>query len=405
MKRRSFIKSCALGAAASTIPWVALRSSAQGEAAGEAPVLVVRPDAPLKIKNIEVLKAGGTYFLRTTTEDGRVGIALCEGVLKTYAPILQTFIIPYFLGKDARDIEKLVDGVYVANSNYKKAGLIFWSCVAWVEFSILDLLGQATNKSIGELFGKIYRTKLPVYQSSTDRSTTPEEEVARFERVLAERGGTAIKYKIGGRMSGNADAAPGRSEGLVKLAAKTFGPKATLYVDANSSYDAPRAIEVGRMLESYGVAWYEEPVPFEDFVSTKAVADELKIPVAGGEQDTSLPKFRWMIHNRAVDIVQPDIVYNGGFVRAKRVARLAQAAGIPTTLHSPGTGIAQIYMIHFAASTENSGPYQEYHINKEGKDEWASFQIRAKNGVVPVPTAPGKGFEIDPAFMKKAETI
>ena len=30
------------------------------------------------------------------------------------------------------------------------------------------------------------------------------------------------------------------------------------------------------------------------------VADALKMPVAGGEQDSSLPRFRWMIRNRAI---------------------------------------------------------------------------------------------------------
>lgn len=405
MKRRSFIASCALGAVAARMP-VSLAVAAPAAAEGsDAPLLRHLPKDPLIIQKIELIKAGKEYFLRTTTKDGRVGLALCDGGLRTYAPILKAMIIPYFICKDARDIESLIDGVFIHASNYKKAGIIFWSCVAWVEFSLLDLLGQAAGKSIGGLFSDDLKKELDVYNSSTARETTPEQEVANFEKSQAVRHCKALKWKIGGRMSNNADAAPGRSEKLIELMTKTF-PDAIHYADANGSYDAPHAIEWGRRLEDHGVRWFEEPCPFQDFVATKAVNDALeKIAVTGGEQDTSMPMFKWLIENRAVDVVQPDIVYNGGIIRAKRVARLAARAGIPCTLHSPETGLGQICMIHYAASTPNAGPYQEYHISKEGDQSWSSFQVFVKDGKIPVPSAPGKGFEVDPKLLAKAEPI
>ena len=403
MERRSFIKACALGGIASLVPLPALAVSQASAPQGD-PILKALPDAPIIIQKIEILHAGNDYFLRATAADGRVGMALCDNQIVMYAPILKALIIPFFIGKDARDLETLIDGVYVYAANYKKTGLIFWSCVAWIEFSLLDLLGQATGKSIGQLFGPLARTEVPVYLSSTSRDTTPSKEVARFEKRLAETGCRAIKYKIGGRMSRNEDAAPGRTEELVALARKTF-PKLVHYADANGSYDAAKGIEIGRMLEDRGVKMYEEPCPFDEFEQTKAVADALKITVSGGEQDTSPAMFRWMIQNRGVDVVQPDIVYNGGFVRAKRVGRLARRAGLPITLHAPTTGIQSIYMIHFASSTPNAGDFQEYHINPEQPDAWSSFTVRIKDGKVPVPQTPGKGFEIDPAYFAKADLI
>ncbi|MEZ4681625.1 MAG: enolase C-terminal domain-like protein [Caldilineaceae bacterium] len=69
-----------------------------------------------------------------------------------------------------------------------------------------------------------------------------------------------VKLKIGGRMSQNADACTGRTEALVALARKTFGADVAIYVDANSSYDGPTAIEVGRMLEAHSVGWLERTV-------------------------------------------------------------------------------------------------------------------------------------------------
>lgn len=404
LPRRSFLHTCALAAAGAVLPPSSSVSVGAPSNDGE-PLLKHLPAEPLVVKAIELLKAGGRHFLRTTTRDGRVGLALCNGELETYAPILKSLVIPYFLGKDARDLETLVDGVFLAKSNYKKAGIIFWSCVAWVEFSLLDLLGQAVGKPIGGLFGPVLRRELEVYNSSTTRGTDPKQEVAVFEKSQAERGCRALKWKIGGRMSRNADAAPGWTENLIALMTKTF-PDVIHYADANGSYDVPNGIKWGRVLEAHGVKWLEEPCPFEDFAATKAVADGLdRILVTGGEQDTALPKFQWMIENRGVDVVQPDIVYNGGLIRAKRVARLAEGAGMLTTLHSPGTGINQIYMIHFAASTPNAGPFQEYHISAEGNQSWSSFQVKVKAGKIPVPTGPGKGFEVDPKWLEKAETL
>src|SRR6187431_1535039 len=73
--------------------------------------------------------------------------------LETTWPILTRRVAPFFIGKDARDLEALVDGVYLANSNYKWQGLPFWVPVASVELAILDLLGQVARKPLGDLLG------------------------------------------------------------------------------------------------------------------------------------------------------------------------------------------------------------------------------------------------------------
>jgi D-galactarolactone cycloisomerase len=63
-----------------------------------------------------------------------------------------------------------------------------------------------------------------------------------------------VKMKIGGRMQNNADSLPGRTEHLIELARTTWGPDITLYMDANSSYDHTKAIEIGRLMEEYDYA-------------------------------------------------------------------------------------------------------------------------------------------------------
>ena len=215
-------------------------------------------------------------------------------------------------------------------------------------------------------------------------------------RRLQESGATAIKVKVGGRMSRNADAFPGRTEGLVSLARRTLGDDVAIYVDGNGSYDAARAIEVGRMMEAHGVGFFEEPCPFDEYEQTKAVADALDMPVAGGEQDSSEARFRWMIEQRGVDVVQPDVVYNGGLIRILRVARMAEAAGMPITPHCPKADPNSAYMLHFASVTPNLGPYQEYHVQGPKPVSWYSPLFDAQEGVLPLPDRAGVGRGVRP---------
>src|SRR5262249_41176583 len=156
-------------------------------------------------------------------------------------------------------------------------------------------------------------------------------------------------------------------------------------VDANGSYDAAKAIEVGKMLEAQGVGFFEEPCPFEELEQTKKVADALTMPVAGGEQDASLPRFAGMIRDRVVDVVQPDVNYNGGLLRAVRVARLAAAAKLPITPHAPQRGMSPAYMLHFASCTPNVGPYQEYNAAPHQPETWFTPALEVKKGVLSVP--------------------
>ncbi len=363
------------------------------------------PNAPVVIESIDVLRVQNRLLVRSRSHEGDTGYALANERLNHLLPVLQNLVIPYFLGKDARALESGVEGVFAHASNYKLAGIAFWNCVAHVEFSLLDMMGKMVEKPVGALFSEILRPEIPIYLSSGHRDTTPEREVAWLEERLAESGARAIKIKIGGRMSKGADATPGRSEKLVSLARERFGPAVTIYVDANGSYNAQQAIEVGHMLEAYEVGFLEEPCPFLEFEETKAVADALELPVVGGEQDTSMAMFQWMIRNRAVDMVQPDLLYNGGMIRCLQVAQMAAKAGLSVTPHSPKHDPVAGYMLHFAAIVPNLGPYQEFQAERRPKENWYSPALAIRNGTVRVPDGPGLGFQYDEGILNQAEVI
>ena len=369
------------------------------------PDLKTKITSPVIIQSVELLRVKDNYFVVTTSRDGAKGIVKTNNRLVNTITLFKNQVASFFPGKDARDIEKLIDEIYTYRRNYKYAGMPLWNSVAHVELSILDLLGRIAGLPVNRLIGEIRRTEIGVYMSSTERGTTAEEEVEWVGQRIAETGSQAAKLKIGGRMSKNKDVYPGRSEDLIRLARKTWGDDFALYFDANGSYDVPKAIEMGKMLQEYNVGFYEEPVPWEDFDATKKVTDALDMTVAGGEQDHSFPKWQWMIANRALDLVQPDLLYNGGMIRSLQVAKLAEKAGINCTLHSPKHDALAFYMLHFASIIPNPGPHQEFRANLPKDEGYFTPWLRVKEGKLTVPDGPGFGVDFDPEYLKKGSVV
>ena len=345
-------------------------------------------------------------MVRAVSKDGAVGIAVCNSRVRYFIQMLKELVIPVFIGRDVCELESLVNEVYVHNSNYKYQGTPFWNCVAYVEASLFDLLGQVTKKSVGELIGKVRRDNIPIYLSSMQRDTTPEKEVEWLLKRLDETKAKAVKLKIGGRMRNNLDSMPDRTEKLIPLARKTFGDNITLYADANGSYNHKKAIEIGKILKDSAYSFFEEPCPFEQYEETNAVADALDIDVAGGEQDCNLGHFRVMIRERIVDVVQPDLMYNGGLIRALRVARMAMEAGMSVTPHSPKHNPELSTLLHFASIVQNAGPFMEFPAVAVSYESWYSpaFEIQ-QGGSIKVPRGNGLGISYDNKIWEKAEKI
>lgn len=360
--------------------------------------------APVIIDSIRLLKKNNEHFVHVRSKDGAEGISLTNSRAAYLYPIFNKLVAPYFLGKDARDLDNHLWEVYRFRSNYKLQGIALWCPVAWIEFAILDMLGRIAGKPIGELLGTIIRRDVPFYVASGNRNTTPEEEVEYLQRLLEETKGKAVKFRAGGRMSRNADAMPGRTEKLITLSRKVLGDDIAIHADSNSSYDPPEAVRIGRLLEEIDAVYFEEPCPFDHLEDTKVVTDTLTIPVAGGEQEFSQRRFRWMIANRGVDIVQPDLQYYGGLIRSTRVARMAQLAGMPTTVHISG-GFGFIYMLHFASFTPDIGLFQEYKRNIERYRDWFDPALSINNGSLRVPEGPGVGIRDVAGVLDGAEEL
>ena len=359
---------------------------------------------PVIIESVDLLVKEGQHYVRVRSQEGAEGISLDNNRASYLAPIFLQRVAPFFIGKDARDLEHLLWELYRWRSNYKLQGLAFWSPVAWLEFAVLDLLGRVANKSMGDLLGGVIRKRIPFYVASGRRDSTPEEEVEYLQGLIDETKAKAVKYRVGGRMSRNKDAMPNRTKKLIPLTRKVLGDEIALHADSNSSYDPPQAIEVGRMLEDIGAVYFEEPCQFDRLEDTKLVTDTLTIPVSGGEQEYSHWRFQWAIQNRAVDIVQPDLQYYGGMIRSIRVARMAELRNMPTTVHISG-GFGFIYMLHFASRTKDIGRYQEYKRNIQRYRDWFDPPLRIDDGDLIVPEGPGVGIVDTKAVLKGAKKV
>jgi L-alanine-DL-glutamate epimerase-like enolase superfamily enzyme len=361
--------------------------------------------SPILIDSIRLLKKDGDHFVHVRSKDGAEGVSLTNPPRELYLDkILKQLVIPFFIGKDARELEPLLWELYRYKDNYKLQGLALWSPQAWVEFAILDMLGRVAGQPMGALLGDVLRKEVSIYAASGKRNTTPAEEIVYLKSLLAQSGAKAVKFRVGGRMSRNQDASPGRTETLIRLARKELGDGIDLHADSNSSYDPPQAIQIGRLLEDVGAVYFEEPCPFDHLEDTKVVADALTLPVAGGEQEYSHWRFRWMILNRGVDIVQPDLHYYGGMIRSIRVARMAELAKMSTTVHISG-GFGFVYMLHFGSCVPDIGLYQEYKLGEEKYGGWFDPPITVKDGKMSIPAGPGVGIKDVAAVLKGAEEV
>ena len=412
--RRQFLGSLGL---LSTAAFGASRAFASAEAgdryaaldaAAAAPVLdVAALTEPVIIETIDFLRNGETHLVRVRAKGGAEGVAVSnERDMGYLYPVAQKLIVPYLLGKDARDWETLIEGVYLHGSNYKRQGLLFWLPFASIEFAVLDLLSRLAGKSVATLLGGVPGKWIDVYHAHDDRGLAAEASVEAMAMTRVRYGTRAAKFKVGGRMRRNAEIVPGRSAALIRLARERLGGDFTLYADANGSYDVEQGTRIGRLCEEHGIAIFEEPVPHDQYEETQRVTETLRVPVAGGEQESSHNRFRWMIARGVVDVVQPDLFYFGGLVRSIRVARMAHAAGLECSPHISGTGVGLIYMLHFVSCIPNAGPFQEYKsFVKPLPLNAPAESLHAKNGRLLCLPGPGFGLELDPAFITAAQVL
>ncbi len=366
--------------------------------------------APVIIKTLELLRYRDSFLCRVRSADGAEGVSVGHSSLNSLYPIFVNLLQPFFLDKDARDLDLLLEKVYIYNFNFRLNGMALGIPLATIEFAILDMLGRSAGKSIGQLIGEIHHPQVTVYQATEYREKSVEESLELIKRDVAEYKAYALKIKVGGLMfmtkDINAVGPKGRTETIIPLIRKTFGDDMALYADANGFYSPEEAIRVGHLLEEYHYGFFEEPVMFDWYEETRQVAAALTIPIAGGEQEYGLHGFRWLIAHDGLHIVQPDNYYFGGMIRSMKVARMAQAFGKVCTPHMSGGGLGYLYMMHFVSALPNACPHHEFKgLKTNVQFECKTSPLTVVDGQVQVPTGPGLGVDIDASYINKHQSV
>ncbi len=367
-------------------------------------------DAPVIIETLELLRLSNSFLCRVRSRDGAEGISVGHSELSTLFPVFLRKLRPFFLGKDARELDLILEKVYIYGFNFRYNGIALGVPLATIEFAILDLLGRMANKPVGQLIGEIHNPEVGIYVATEWRERPVDESIELIKKAVAAYDTRALKIKVGGLMFMTTDmyavGPPGRTEKMIPLVRKTFGDNMALYADSNSFYSVPEAIRVGKLLEEYKYRYFEEPVMFDHIEEIKQVADALTIPIANGEQDHSFYGFRWLLANHGIDVVQPDNYYFGGMIRSMKVARMAQAFGKKIVPHMSGGGLGFLYNIQFVSAVPNADPHHEFKgLRTDVQYECKTSPLKVVDGKIKVPTGPGFGADFDPEWVKKHQIV
>jgi D-galactarolactone cycloisomerase len=343
----------------------------------------VREDAPPSAW------AGATdkqILVRVTTDEGLVGWGECfaYGAPLAVCRVVDDALAPLVVGEDPSRVEHLVDKMHRALMIWGRRGLGMFG-VSGVELALWDLAGKARGVPVYQLLGGLCRPAVPGYASLPRYETPFDVEVAAA--AAAARGFRAVKlHQV--------------EVEAVGAAREALGQDIDLILDVNCPWSAEEAIATGRRLEPFGLRWLEEPVwPPEDYAGLARVRRALSIPIACGENDSTLHGFRAILAAEAADVVQPSVTKVGGLGEMRKIAALAAAANVTLVPHSYYYGPGLAATVHFAAATPGV-PLIEWPPG-ELEAPLLAEPLRPVGGAVAPPARPGLGVEPSPEVLAR----
>ena len=438
--RRSFFKKSALGGIALGGSFILTPIE---DVIAQTTSNVSRYSAPsdLKITDMryaETAVMGRTSIIRIDTNQGISGWGeVRDGADVKYALMLKSRL----LGKNPCNVEMLFKSIKQFGGPSRQAG-----GVCGVEMALWDICGKAYNVPAWQLLGGRYRDKVRLY-ADTPESRSVEEQKKLIKYRIEEQGYTWLKMDVSiGELRGKpgtlvnskfwendkgslnqwGDQSNYMSYGntmhpftQVQITDKGFeelakivenvrsmvGYELPISTDHYGHFDLNNSIRLGKSLEKYRLAWFEDMVPWQYTEQWKTISDALETPTLTGEDIYLLDGFRKLITERAVDIVHPDLASSGGLLETKRIGDFAEEHGIAMAMHQAGTPISFMANVHCAAATQNFLALEHHSVDVpwwEGLVKTTDGRKLIDKGFAPVPlTAPGLGIEVIEEEVKK----
>ncbi len=256
----------------------------------------------------------------------------------TAAHFIRHSLAPQLEGQDPTQIERLTAKVQkgVANNPFTKAAL---------EMALWDILGKSVGLPVYRLLGGAVREFVPTKFSV---SGLEPERAADIAVWAVEQGFRAMKVKVG--IDPESDVA------RVRAVREAIGPDVRLGVDANGGWSPRVAIQTIRRLYDYNIYFVEQPVPALDVSWLADVRNHINLPVMADESMYTLQDAMAVVRAGAADVLSVYIGKGGGIGPARKVAAVAEAAGLTCTVGSNlEMGVASAAMIHLAMSTPGIG--------------------------------------------------
>ncbi|MGH7763347.1 MAG: mandelate racemase/muconate lactonizing enzyme family protein [Candidatus Dormibacteraceae bacterium] len=347
----------------------------------------------------EVQKSFFMTLVEIDTECGITGVAGAEARSET-AIAIDRFVTPHLVGRDAARPEQL--------TAILKDSEIVGPPVYCVEIALWDIAGKAAGLPVYKMWGAA-TNRVPAY-CATGEVRGAERRVEDCRRMLDE-GFKAVKLRF------HSDD-PREDLRVVEAVRKELGDRFAIMVDANQAGLAPGfgghrqwtfrvAVEMALELERLGVTWLEEPLTRHDYAGLRRLRDRLDtLQLAGGENDHGIHEFNLLIERGCYDVLQPDAVLSEGVYQLRKIAALAEAAGVVMSPHTWTHGIGLLANLHVVASIPNRSWFEFPHEPPAWPAAALSQMIQPRpwidpDGCLALPASPGFGFTLDEELVER----
>ena len=327
----------------------------------------------------------GCVLVSLRTSDGAVGESLVFTLRGRHIGMLRALIdsVAELVAGKSADPEYVWNMLWRELYFFGSAGLTLFAISA-IDTALWDACGKSANMPLAKMFGR-YRDLIPAYASHGLWLGTAIDALAEEAAGIKAAGFRAMKMRIG---------SPSIDDDVARVAAvrQAIGDDVALMVDASRGLTLAHALRLGRALEPFKLAWYEEPLAPYDHEGTGQVARELDTPIATGENEFSRYAFRALLDARAADVWMMDLARVGGISEMRKIAALAAAHDIPVSNH--------IFTEHSLAVLGSFA-----NCNYVESIDWFSDlfaeQPELEEGCLRVPDRPGLGFTFDPAAVAR----
>ncbi len=330
-------------------------------------------------------RTADVLLVKVSTDAGVTGWGEAFGynVIPATRVAIDQILAPMCIGRDALAIESLTQEIQQKLHIFGRSGPIIFG-LSGIDIALWDIAGKVARQPVHQLLGG-GKPQLACYASMI-RYTEPKLVAANVERALGE-GFRHIKLH-------EIEVAPTRA------AREAAGEDIGLMLDVNCPWTLREALDMAQKLRPLNLRWLEEPVwPPEDHAALAHVRARGGIPVAAGENATTVAQFKHLFDAGAVDFVQPSPAKMGGVSELRKVFTLAAAYNVTVMPHSFYDGPAFLAGVHVNAA-----------LGRGSMVEWRYFDLEARlygnlaipqNGSIAVPQAPGLGFDPDPEIIRR----